>query len=580
MQTQEFLERYQQGERNFAHIDLSGASLSGANPREIDLTGANLTGANLSWAFLSHAKLVGACLRRADLRSAMLTSANLNQSILSGANLTKVDLRLAYLQEADLNWAIFQEADLSGTDLQRAKSDQINLEKAKLDGARLMGAELMEANLNRASLAGANLTGANLREAHLAEANLREAILKGANLIEADLNGAILRSANLTQADMHRVILTGADLTEAVLNAADLSRANLTGAYLLKASFKKAHLLRSNLQEVYLLWADLTEANLRGADLRKADLSGAYLSDAILSEADLRDALLIESHLIRTNLEGAQLTGCCIHNWHTEEVNFSKVECRYVFNQFNYTTKSPSNRYPVGRDFEPGEFGNQDRENSSIVEVLFPEFPNWEALVFTVAQVELESRELKLNIQFFESAEDRHLLRLSANNLVNAKILAEHILQLYPEMLQRVLSRRIEILELLNLAVVVKDKSRPIEETTMPVLPSPQQQELTDKRREIYKEISRQIKFIVMTQTPDKFVESVERLLDYLKLQGVSTEEIQKKVVGQVILQRAKQDRGFLEQLIRWEKTASEHARFSMVGEAVRLAIALVWEQE
>ena len=65
MQTQEFLQRYQQGERNFSHIDLSGASLSGINLREIDLTGANLTGANLSWSFLSNAKLIGACLRRA-----------------------------------------------------------------------------------------------------------------------------------------------------------------------------------------------------------------------------------------------------------------------------------------------------------------------------------------------------------------------------------------------------------------------------------------------------------------------------------------------------------------------------------
>jgi uncharacterized protein YjbI with pentapeptide repeats len=572
MQIQEFLRRYQQGERNFAHIDLSGASLSGVNLREIDLTGANLTGANLSWSFLSGAKLVGACLRRADLRSAGLAGANLGQSNLSGANLAKADLRLACLLAADLNWAALPEADLGGADLQRVKSDQINLEKAKLDGAKLMAAELMEANLNRASLVGANLTGAILREAHLVEANLRSAILIGANLSEADLNGAQMRSANLSEADLHRAVLAGVDLTEAILDSADLSRANLAGAYLLKASFKKAHLLRANLQGVYLLRADLSGANLRGADLRKADLSGAYLMDAMLGEVDLREACLIECRLIRTNLEGAQLTGCCIQNWQVQDVDMSKVECRYVFSQFDYTAKIPANRCPIDRDFEPGELGQQHQEDTSMVEVCFPSFPNWEALIFTVAGVELESCELKLNVQFFESTGEQHLLRLSANRLVNGKILGERILELYPDMLAKVLGKRAEILGLLDLAVASNGVEQPVQQ--QPAVRT--QQEVLQKRKAIYEQMVRQIAFILMSQTPDKFAESVQRLLDYLKQQGISTEEIQRKVIAQTIAQRAKQDAGFREQLLRWEKTASDRVRCSVMGEAVRCAIGLL----
>ena len=44
----------------------------------------------------------------------------------------------------------------------------------------------------------------------------------------------------------------------------------------------------------------------------------------------------------------------------------------------------------------------------------------------------------------------------------------------------------------------------------------------------------------------------------------------------QAIVQQAKQDPVFREQLIVWEKTASDHVRCSMMGEAVRFAIALL----
>ncbi|WRH67599.1 MAG: pentapeptide repeat-containing protein [Planktothrix sp. GU0601_MAG3] len=40
MNRQEFLDRYQAGERNFTYIDLSEVNLSGVNLQEINLTGA------------------------------------------------------------------------------------------------------------------------------------------------------------------------------------------------------------------------------------------------------------------------------------------------------------------------------------------------------------------------------------------------------------------------------------------------------------------------------------------------------------------------------------------------------------
>jgi uncharacterized protein YjbI with pentapeptide repeats len=575
MQVRELLERYQKGERDFAHVDLSGASLSGVNLRDINLTGANLTEANLSWAFLSRARLNGACLRRADLRSASLNNVNMTQATLSGANLSKADLRLAQMAAVDLNWTVLSEADLTGANLEAGKLDQVNLERAKLNSTRLVSAELMEANLRRANLTTAILDQANLREAHLEEANLREASLIGANLIEANLSGAYLRQANLSEADLHRAVLMGADLSEAILSTADLSRVNLSGAYLLKTSFKKAYLLRANLQDVYLLRADLTEANLRGADLRRADLSGAYLSDAILSEADLSDAYLLESHLIRTNLENAQMTGCCIYNWHIEDLDLSKIKCRYVFNQFNYTTKQPADRYPVGRDLEPGELGQQYEQDSAAIEVYFTEEPNWEALVFTLAQVELEGHDLKLVIKSYEPSEDNYLVRLTANRLVNAKLVSRRVFQRYPEIMHRLLARRSEILTMLEIVASPDSPNgavAPAPIASPPEAPSPQ----PDKRERLYQEIVRQIQHIVASQEPGQLVESVQRLIDYLDRQGISTKEIQKKLVSQVIIQRAKRDASFHNQLLRWERLATEPVRLSAVGQAVQKAIAFL----
>ncbi len=577
MQVKDFLDLYRQGERYFAYVDLSGASLSGANLRDIDFTGANLTGVNFSWASLNHAKFTGACLQQADLHSANLNSAFLEQANLCRTKLSKVDLRSANLQEADFSWATAADADFSGAHLHRAKLNQINLERSKLNNSELVGAELMEANLQRASLIGTNLTGANLREAHLEEANLRDAILVGSNLTEADLSAAYLRAANLSEADLHRTILVGADLSEANLNNADLSRANLTGAYLLKASLRKAYLLRAILQEVYLLRADLSEANLRGADLRRADLSGAYLSDATLTEANLSEAYLLETHLIRTNLDQAQMTGCCIDNWHIDDVDLSKVDCRYVFKQFNYATKSPSDRYPVGRDLEAGELGRQYQEDSTIIQVCFSDSPNWEALVFALSYVELDSAKLRLNIKSYESKEGKYLLRLTANHTVNGETLAARILQVYPEILQRLTAQRLAILNLLQIGILPDNVDGKIDlatgEKSEPTEPLP------DPRLRTYQDVANQMQRIIMSQPPEQLVASLQRLLEFLKRQNIPTEEIQKKVVGQIIVRRARQDKTFQKQLLQWEKTADEEVRISPVGESLRLAIALLLSQ-
>jgi uncharacterized protein YjbI with pentapeptide repeats len=161
-----------------------------------------------------------------------------------------------------------------------------DLSKANLEGAMLSGAVLFT---EKANLSETDLSEANLSEAYLIGANLIGANLIGANLSEANLSEAYLSRANLSKA-----FLIGADLSRADLIAADLGGALLNGANLIGADLRGANLS--------------DKANLVGANLAGANLSGAFLSEANLSWADLRQAILI-----RTNLEGTELTNCRIY---------------------------------------------------------------------------------------------------------------------------------------------------------------------------------------------------------------------------------------------------------------------------
>ncbi|MCL1473149.1 pentapeptide repeat-containing protein [Argonema antarcticum] len=273
MEVEEFITKYEAGERNFAAANLTEANLSGLN-----LSGANFSGANLSVANLSGA----------NLYSANLSHAKLNVARLSGANLTKANLNRAVLNVANLI-----RADLGG---------------AELIQAALIRAELIRAELSRANLTGANLTSADLREAKLRQANLSRANLSGANLRGASLTAANLEGANLHGSDLSRADLTGANLRDAELRQANLSCTNLSGANLSGANLRWVDLSGANLR-----WADLSDAKLSGANLIGADLSNANLLNASLVHADLTQARLIRADWTGADLSGATLTGAKLY---------------------------------------------------------------------------------------------------------------------------------------------------------------------------------------------------------------------------------------------------------------------------
>src|SRR5579885_2008078 len=108
LSTNEFLERYRQGERTFEHVYISGGqslqgiTFQGIVLRHVTLHEVNLIEANMEGAFqevnLQNAKLRWAQLHEADLRKASIQGADL-----SGAGFSRTDVRGANLSRVLIN---------------------------------------------------------------------------------------------------------------------------------------------------------------------------------------------------------------------------------------------------------------------------------------------------------------------------------------------------------------------------------------------------------------------------------------------------------------------------------------------
>jgi hypothetical protein len=205
--------------------------------------------------------------------------------------------------------------------------------------------------------------------------------------------------------------------------------------------------------------------------------------------------------------------------------------------------------------------------------------PRWEVLAITITRLELECNNLQLQVKSYEAQETGYFLRLQGSRLINSKILSQRILQLYPEIHQRFVDQQEAIYKLLGIrgnAVInlaIEPRVKDLEEVSPPL------QITKDDRQRIYQEVVNQIERIVMYQEPEKFVESVQRLLLFLQEKGISTEEVQKTIIGKILVKRSQRDSQFQTQLTEWEKNVEEQARFSLIGESIRLALATLWAQ-
>lgn len=128
----------------------NGADCPRPDLRHVQLSGASLDGADFRWANLERARFVDANLRGARLDGAVLDAAELAQVDLTGASLRAgsfvgAKLASASLERADLRGADLRRADLTGVDLSDADLRGVQWAAAQLDEVSLTGARVDEA---------------------------------------------------------------------------------------------------------------------------------------------------------------------------------------------------------------------------------------------------------------------------------------------------------------------------------------------------------------------------------------------------------------------------------------------------
>lgn len=174
MTTEQFLERLEAGEKNFAGLDLSGIRVKGK-------------------------AITDACFDRAVLKKASLSQCDLKRSTFVGVELggAPPDLSLADLKGAHLegNW------------------DNLSMNAARLDQAKLEGSydgsKFSFVTLKKASLAGCSLNDSLFDRCSFTKCDLEGTLLRncgfvachfrGANLARADLSGSFFKKCKFDQ---------------------------------------------------------------------------------------------------------------------------------------------------------------------------------------------------------------------------------------------------------------------------------------------------------------------------------------------------------------------------------------------
>ena len=382
--TQELLERYSSGERNFSRVtfkraqlshvvlseaDFSNSNLSCVEFHNVDLSQAIFLGSDLSYSIISKSNLSQANCGGADLACATLNGVNFKEANLVRANLWESSLQRSNLQGGNLIQACLKNANLKGANL---RNTDLTLANASL--VNLIGADLSTAILHRTSLSGALydattrfpkgfdpvLAGMNLVETdidccesllesyRLGQRSFRRISLRKAYLGEVDLRGTDLSGSDLTEADLRyanltKVILKGSTLLKTILIGANLDGGDLRGANLSYVQFEQGSLANAKLDRTNLGEASLVQTDCTGASLEQASLSGANLFNAILSRANFSYA-----NLTNANLSSARLTGT---NLSRANLSGADLSCALLDNTvFGAALYSSSTRWPEGFD--------------------------------------------------------------------------------------------------------------------------------------------------------------------------------------------------------------------------------------
>jgi len=451
----------------------------------------------------------------------------------------------------DLSGVNFRGAKLANTDLRARKfyrtcfQGAIGLERARVDNQYL---DLEIPKVQRLLTHGCSK-----------DRNFRGLNLQGAYLQNADMRGFDLTDTNLTGAD-----LKGTDLRNSVLVRTQLAGADFQGVD-----------LRKNV---------LVDANLTGADFRGADLRGSILVRAQVARADFTEA---------------DLTGICIEDWSvSSKTCFTNVRCDYLYKK--YQEEQPTDRYPVDRNFEAGEFASLYEEPENVVELVFKGEFNYSALSLAFYKLQTEAPELDLELKGIEQREKLWVVKVKSSSSVTERLIEERLNSAYQVTYSET-----------TVETVIKDSIyRDYEETKNRLAASEQMVRqlagITGDQAEALKELTKrsfgnsffitgstitnlagsgqidydeaagQVRSIVANGgEPTQVTTVAQTLLRQLQGQSVATtSNMQAELIQQVILTEAQKDPFFKQFLVQQGQQVAEALPESAITSAIRNAIA------
>ncbi|MHC5759988.1 pentapeptide repeat-containing protein [Nostoc sp.] len=179
--------------------------------------------------------------------------------------------------------------------------------------------------------------------------------------------------------------------------------------------------------------------NLRGAYLQKAKLQDFDFTEAILDGADLRGAKLHDAKFVRTlvtdvDFSEANLTGCCIKDWSfNRQTCFQGVICEYIYRDLEDGEVRERYRYPVGRNFLPGEFEAIVRKIETSYELVFEQEIDPISLSFVFEKFRLEDESLGLELQGLEQRGDLWIVKVGHREGVSHQQAGEMIYESYED---------------------------------------------------------------------------------------------------------------------------------------------------
>ncbi|MEH2379829.1 MAG: pentapeptide repeat-containing protein [Nostoc sp.] len=264
MNAEEFLRRYESGERDFSKVVLRGIQLN-----HLDLSGINL---NQAW-----------------LESTCLMATNLSNANISGAN-----LRFCYLGSANLS-----NANLSNSQIEATNFNESNLTNADLTKTLLCDSSLVRTNFMEATIQECNLAGSFCRQAIFTNANwdwnYADVIFHETILPNGDIESYNYHPSEAVESLQKRYD-SGERIFTFESGGLDLTGIRLSGS-----------VLRFWLTESELRYADLRNCNFESSRIQTSFFDFADLSGAVFKEAALAYNSFITVNLSDASFEGAYM---------------------------------------------------------------------------------------------------------------------------------------------------------------------------------------------------------------------------------------------------------------------------------